>query len=244
MATGSQYWLTKHATSLSYANAVVAALELKRVLDSRTPFNYVQAVKTGSVLLVGEGNMSFSLSLARLSGSAAHNMTSTFLEVPLVQHALMRENAKKLRSLGVTIRAGIDATQLSTYFGRQKFKLIIFQFPNVGSRTPIYGRNPNHVLIRRFLGSAAQHLQPDGNVAITTVNSRHYDGAFDVDGAARRNGYAIPVAHPFQFSRFPGYIHVKTKDDGTSIASNDSECVTYIFSLERRADRKWLSVCR
>ncbi|TDH35148.1 DUF2431 domain-containing protein [Pseudohoeflea suaedae] len=241
MATATEYWHNEQAALQAYADTLSSALELKRVLDSRTPFNFVHAVRSGPALLVGEGNMSFSLSLAQMSGSAARSMTATVFKVPPVQDALMRQNAKKLISLGVTVRAGVDATRLSNWFGRQKFKLIVFQFPNVGSRIPIYGRNPNHVLIRRFLGSAANHLQPNGKVAITTLNSGHYDGAFDVDGAAARNSYEAPFAHPFKFSNFPGYIHVKTKDDGTSVASNDRECVTYIFSLKRNTNRKCLS---
>lgn len=66
-----------------------------------------------------------------------------------------------------------------------------------------------------FLKSAAGHLTGKGNVAITAVNSPHYDGAFDVDGAAERNDYEIPVAYPFFFSDYPGYSHVKTIDDGS-----------------------------
>jgi len=56
-----------------------------------------------------------------------------------------------------------------------------------------------------FLGSAAAHLLSSGKVAITVVNSSHYDGAFDMDRAAERSGFARPVAYPFQFSDYPGY---------------------------------------
>lgn len=62
-----------------------------------------------------------------------------------------------------------------------------------------------------FLGSAAAHLLSSGKVAITVVNSSHYDGAFDMDRAAERSGFARPVAYPFQFSDYPGYAHIKRK---------------------------------
>jgi hypothetical protein len=121
-----------------------------------------------------------------------------------------------------------------------KVVLIVFQFPNAGSRSPLYGRNPNHVLIRRFLRSASEQLRSGGKVAITAINSFHYDGAFDVDGAATRNEYEIPVAYPFYFSDYPGYTHVKTNDDGTSVATSENECVTYIFERKRRMAQKWI----
>lgn len=197
-------------------------------------------VKSGRVLLVGEGNLSFSLALARLAGTAASNMTSTTFQSINEHSETARKNALKLRSQSVNVMAGIDATNLSKWFGRAKFDLIVFQFPKVGSRSPLYGRNPNHVLVRRFLRSAAEHLSAGGEVAVTAVNSPHYDGALDVDGAATRNDYEIPVAYPFYFSDYPGYTHVKTKDDGTSVASSENECVTYVFERKTRAGRKWI----
>ena len=122
------------------------------------------------------------------------------------------------------------------------FDLIVFQFPNVGSREPVYGRNPNHVLVRRFLKSAKKHLTAEGQIAITVVNSSHYDGAFDMDGAAERNDYEIPVAHPFYFADYPGYSHVKTKEDGSSALEKGDEFVTYVFRQNSKAARKWGSL--
>lgn len=150
------------------------------------------------------------------------------------------KNANVLRRSGVVVMSGVDATNLSKWFGRSRFDLIVFQFPNVGSRNPLYGRNPNHVLVRRFLKSAAGHLTGKGNVAITAVNSPHYDGAFDVDGAAERNDYEIPVAYPFSFSDYPGYSHVKTKDDGSSAVGEGDEFVTCVFHQKKQAARKWM----
>jgi hypothetical protein len=82
---------------------------------------------------------------------------------------------------------------------RQQFDLFVFQFPNVGSRNPLYGRNTDHIPVRRFVRSATEYLTGKGNVAMSAVNSPHHDGACDVDGAAQRNLYEIPVAYPFYF---------------------------------------------
>ncbi|PRD45062.1 hypothetical protein C5748_02200 [Phyllobacterium phragmitis] len=161
-------------------------------------------------MLLGEGNLSFSVSLAQLAEQNV-DMVSTTFEKEVHYSETAAKNARFLRRRGIKVLSGVDATDLTKFFGPVRFDLIVFQFPNVGSREPLYGRNPNHVLVRRVLGSAGSHLSYKGQVAITVVNSPHYDGAFDMDSAAKRNGYEPPRAHPFKFSDYPGYTHVKRK---------------------------------
>lgn len=217
-----------------------SALALKRFLDVKTPFSFVEAAKAGPTLLVGEGNLSFSTALSGLIVSRASNITATTLQQDEAYSEEAKRNARTLQRRGAKAMGGVDATNLSDTFRRRTFDLIVFQFPNVGSREPVYGRNPNHVLIRRFLRSAKGHLTAQGQIAITVVNSSHYDGAFDMDGAAQRNNYQMPVAHPFYFADFPGYSHVKTKDDGISAFEKGDEFVTYVFRQNNEASRKWL----
>ena len=231
--------LEKSLADIAWRNLWLSALELKRALDEKAPFDFPAKVKSGRILLVGEGNLSFSLALARLDDMAAQNMTSTTFQSVAEYSETTIKNASALRRIGATVISGVDARNLSNWFGRSKFDSIVFQFPNVGSRNPLYGRNPNHVLIRRFLKSAAEHLAGNGIVAISVVNSPHYDGAFDVDGAAERNEYEIPVAYPFYFSDYPGYSHVKTKDDGSSAVGEGDEFVTYVFHKKKQVVRKW-----
>lgn len=238
MRLTDRYETEANSAELALERFWLAALELKRVLDRNKAFDFSGTVRSSRVLLVGEGNLSFSLALAGKVGKMARNMTSTTLERGTEHSPVASENAKALRSRGVAVIGGVDATNLSQSFDRAKFDLIVFQFPNVGSRTPLYGRNPNHVLVRRFLRSATWHLSLGGKVAITAINSPHYDGAFDVDDAADRNDYDIPVAYPFYFEDYPGYTHVKTKDDATGVAGASSECVTYVFEPKRRTGQK------
>jgi 25S rRNA (uracil2634-N3)-methyltransferase len=146
--------LDENLAELAWKSFWLSALELKRVLDEHAPFDFAAKVKSGRVLLVGEGNLSFSLALARLAGTPAGNMTSTTFQSANDYSEAVRKNALKLQNRGVNVMSGVDATKLSKWFGRAKFDLVVFQFPNIGSRLPLYGRNPNHVLVRRFLRSA------------------------------------------------------------------------------------------
>ena len=71
----------------------------------------------------------------------------------------------RLNKLGATVLHGVDARRLEERFPVTRFKLVVFQFPNVASRSPLHGRNPNHVLIRRFLRSARHMLASNGWVS-------------------------------------------------------------------------------
>ncbi|WP_313526801.1 class I SAM-dependent methyltransferase [Shinella sp.] len=219
----------------------LSAIALKHALDFRSPFDFKAAAKSGPTLLVGEGNFRFSVALSGLLGSATSNMTATIFQPTNEYSDITSQNARILRSRGVSTMAGVDATNLSQWFGRRRFDLIVFQFPNVGSRDARYGRNPNHILVRRFLKSAAAHLSGEGQVAITVVNSSHYDRAFDMDGAAERNDYVLPVAYPFHLSDYAGYSHVKTKVDGVGAVDESDEFITYVFRLKERNGRKWIT---
>lgn len=218
-----------------------ASLALKRALDSTSPFNFVNEVKRGSVLLVGEGNLTFSLSLSNLAAARSPDLICTTFEPEADYSEVTAANAARLRRKGIRVISNIDATSLTKWFARKSFDLIVFQFPNVGSRIPVRGRNPNHQLVRSFLKSAGEHQSAKGNVVITAVNSPHYDGAFDMSDAAARNNFEEPTAHPFYFSDYPGYIHTKTKEDGESALNKDDEFVTYVFRKKSRRSNRWIS---
>ena len=230
----------KFLADITWKRLWLSALELKRALDRKTLFDFSAKIETGRVLLVGEGNLSFSLALARMVGVATKNMTCTTYQQADEYSEMTCANASVLRRSGAMVMSGVDATNLSNWFGRSKFDLIVFQFPNVASRNPLYGRNPNHILVRRFLKSAAEQISGDGIVAVSAANSPHYAGAFDVDGAAERNEYEMPVAYPFYFSDYPGYSHAKTKDDGSSAVGEGDEFVTYVFHKKKQVARKWV----
>ena len=193
-------------------------------------FNFVDAVSRGRTLFVGEGNLSFSLALAKLSPNTAQRFVATTFEPAQRLSPTARQNANHLSTAGTKILYGIDATQLQTHFGATKFHAIIFNFPNVASRAPIYGRNPNHILTRKFLRSAAQQLKRDGIVSMTVVDSPFYDGAFNLPKAARFAGFREPEVYGFQRSRFPGYRHVNTLDDQSALAKHRGFS-TWVFRL-------------
>jgi hypothetical protein len=189
---------------------------------------FISQIQRGNTLFIGEGNLSFALSVAKTPGITTSDLVATTYEKTSDLSEEAQQNSKVLKQSGVYVLNGIDATKLDQYFFHQKFDTIVFQFPNAGSREPEYGRNPNFVLIRDFLKSAAICLTPNGKILITAVASSHYQGAFQFEEAAEKAGYSIVGSYAFDPASFPGYSHTNTNDDDSALEKHD-EFKTWAF---------------
>lgn len=201
--------------------------ELKELYQNK-PFNFGMAAGNGKVLFAGEGNLSFSLSLASSRRIAASRIVATTFEGSRQASRAAKENGAKLSTLGATVRYGVDAQRIKDTLGPEIFDLIVFQFPNVGSRNPKYRRNPNAILTRRFMASALGQLRANGKIAITVVDSSHYHGAFDLLGGAKFAGLEVRAIYPFKPSMFKGYTHERTLEDRSGL-SNHRTFKTWVF---------------
>jgi hypothetical protein len=205
-------------------------LALKETPTRSEPFDFISYLERGQTLLVGEGNLSFALSLALRMKAWRRNLVATTYEPERRLSEVTSANATRLRRLGVRVLHAIDATKLDAIFEHRRFGLIVFQFPNVASREPLHGRNPNYILVRRFLRSARSILLRNGRIAITAIDSPFYDGAFAMSEAAKWAAFSEPDVHPFKFSDHPSYSHANTLDDAESAITSKDKCQTYVFS--------------
>lgn len=208
--------IAKRALDDAFRNFVIT-------LESKSKgFDFVGATVAGPALLVGEGNLSFARALAGKAGRSATQILATTFERETELSSETRRNSAELRRMGLQVLHGVDATALDRPIWHRRFNLIAFQFPNIASRSPVYGRNPNHILMRRFLKSAAHCLAPRGNVAVTLVNTPFYLGAFNIPEAARVAHYRQPEVFPFRPGDFPGYAHVNTVAAGSALLRHRS----------------------
>ncbi|XP_031274874.1 heavy metal-associated isoprenylated plant protein 41-like [Pistacia vera] len=96
---------------------------------------------THQILLVGEGDFSFSLSLALSFGSAFNICTSSLDSYVIVvnEYKKAKSNLRTLEKLGAYILHVVDATKmkLHPHLRMRKFDRIIFNFPHAG----YHGRN-------------------------------------------------------------------------------------------------------
>ena len=199
----------------------------------KASFDFSRQVAAGATLLVGEGNLSFALSLAKLSTHHARNLFATTFEPATDVSNLAKCNASQLRSLRSCVEHNVDATKLTRSIGLKQFRLIIFQFPNVHSRDPIHGRNPNHVMMRRFLRSAKSGLLPGGMVVTSIVDSPYYLGAFNLPDAAAAAGFGEPEVYPFRPKDFAGYVHVNPDGPDSALVQYDLFS-TWVFRPKQR----------
>lgn len=220
--------------SLQYGHQPVQTDATGRIItpSARKTSFFISQIQQGKTLFVGEGNLSFALSIAKIPEINASSLIVTTYEKTFDLSEEAQQNSETLRQSGASVINEIDATKLDRYFPYQKFDTIIFQFPNAGSREPEYGRNPNYILIRDFLKSAASCLAPNGKILITAVYSPHYQGAFQFEEAAEKAGYNIRGSYPFDPESFPGYSHTNTNDDDSTLEKHD-EFKTWIFELKK-----------
>ncbi|PZP54808.1 MAG: hypothetical protein DI586_08805 [Micavibrio aeruginosavorus] len=193
---------------------------------------FISQIQLGKTLFVGEGNLSFALSIEKMPGITSSKITATTYEKTSDLSEEAQQNSEILKQSGASVLNGIDATKLEQYFPHLKFDTIVFQFPNAGSREPEYGRNPNYILIRNFLKSAASCLAPNGRILITAVDNPHYHGAFQFEEASEKTGYSILGSYPFDPESFPGYSHINTNDDDSALEKHN-EFKTWIFELKK-----------
>lgn len=203
---------------------------LRSLLYKSTGFDFIGQIAGGRTLLVGEGNLSFALSLAHSSRIVPFRLFATTFEVSSELSSEAIDNVHSLKARGVSVLHGVDATDLSNTFGSWLFDNILFQFPHVGYRGAEEGRNPNFILIRDFLISAFSQLCRNGQVLITAANTSHYRGAFQFEEAAETAGFQSPEVYLFDPSQFPGYEHTMAHQSGSALENHDTFS-TWVFRI-------------
>ncbi|XP_039026642.1 heavy metal-associated isoprenylated plant protein 41 [Hibiscus syriacus] len=133
------------------------------------------------ILLVGEGDFSFSLSLANAFASAS-NICATSLDSYDVLKRKYKNAASNLENLG-KLRAtllyvvNVSTMKFHTELANRKFDRIIFNFPHAG----FYGKEDNldmikmhKQLVQRFFWSAKRMLRVNGEIHVNHKTSYPY----------------------------------------------------------------------
>ena len=207
-------------------NAIFETKSVDKPKHSQT-FDFINTVSNDRTLFVGEDNFSFCLSVAKQLRNP-NNIIATTNEAQNEFLDLTKQNINSLHKFGIKIFCNTDATAIHKNFAGQTFQNIIFQFPHIGSREPLEGRNPNFILLRDFLKSAKPLLSYGGKVIVSIVDSPYYQGAFQIEEAGTEAKYKRYSIYKFNPLLFQNYIHTMTNEDESAISTND-DLITIVF---------------
>ncbi|VFQ91732.1 unnamed protein product [Cuscuta campestris] len=182
------------------------------------------------ILLVGEGDFSFSVSLAAAFGSSS-NMTATSLDSRTVlekQYEKAVYHIEELKRSGCKVMHDVDATNMSSHphLKGSTFDRIVFNFPYacVSEHDSRESRLCAHQsLVRAFLENAKKMIGQNGEIHITHRTDGEY-GAWRIKFIASQQGLEFVESVHFSAADYPGY----------TVKFHEFKSTTYKFRLLRR----------
>eukprot|EP00253_Pinus_taeda_P007844 PITA_07844 len=189
------------------------------------------------ILLVGEGDFSFSLALANAFGSA-ENMVPTSIdsrERVLSSYKTAHITLSKLESLGATILHRVDATKMEKHhiIGKRSFDRIVYNFPHAG----FYGQEKDKAVIKRhrhlmkdFFKNASTVLSTMGEIHVTHKSHPPYD-KWKLVKQAEKHRLLLKESVHFSIADYPGYVNRRGAGNHAGKPFLLGECRTHKFIL-------------
>ncbi|KAK2440877.1 ferredoxin-fold anticodon-binding domain protein [Trifolium repens] len=163
------------------------------------------------ILLVGEGDFSFSLSLAKAFSSATNIVASsldTYDDV-IKKYKFAKSNLDKLKKLGACIFHGVDATKLQfdSYLKMKRFDRIIFNFPHAGfvrKEDDLLMIKMHKDLVYGFFKNARQMLVANGEIHVNHKMKPPYTH-WNTEKLAEQSFLVLIECAKFKKKDYPGY---------------------------------------
>ncbi|KAI9209919.1 uncharacterized protein BJ171DRAFT_418261 [Polychytrium aggregatum] len=201
-----------------------------------------------SILLVGEGNLSFARALVEIVPRSL--LTATVFDsekIVMEKYPDAARNIKAVADSGGAVLFGIDATKLEGYrkLRNKRFDKIVFNFPHAGAGIKDQDRNIqiNQELLSSFFLSALPFLKSrttyqdpvDGEIHVTLKEGEPYE-SWRIKKLAQMTGL-LKCATSFEFvpQIYPGYAHRRTIGFQEGISKDHNEelqlkrCRTFVF---------------
>eukprot|EP01018_Ginkgo_biloba_P025483 Gb_17756 [translate_table: standard] len=184
------------------------------------------------ILLVGEGDFSFSSALANAFGCAC-NMVATSLdsEAKVIRlYKSARITLWNLKRRGAIVLHGVDATTMGITIGNL-FDRIVYNFPHAG----FCGKEDEEAVIEKhrrllkmFFKNAKTMLSGIGEIHVTHKEKSPYN-RWKLEEQAQKCGLVLKESVTFDLADYPGYIN--RRGDGLDIGNTFflGSCKTYKF---------------
>ncbi|XXG55265.1 hypothetical protein AAC387_Pa03g2969 [Persea americana] len=195
------------------------------------------------ILLVGEGDFSFSLCLANAFGSASNIVTTSLdnYDVVTKKYGQAKSNILNLLKMGATVLHGVDATKmkLHTDLSMRKFDQIIFNFPHAG----FHGKEDainlirlHRNLVQGFFRNANRMLRPNGEVHVSHKTSAPYD-RWNLEELASKCSLSLTECVNFEKADYPGYHNKRGDGAGCDKPFRLGECSTFKFRINTKKEK-------
>ncbi|KAJ3042263.1 hypothetical protein HDV00_007630 [Rhizophlyctis rosea] len=218
--------------------------------------------ESDTILLIGEGNFSFSHALSELLHGAATIVATAYdsEEVARTKYSDLDEHLTAISELGGEVLFNVDGTNLDACkpLRNRSFSKIVFNFPHVGAGIKDQDRNirTNQQLLLAFFNAAISKLSSasdpindhsgtpstDGEIHVTLKEGEPYD-SWDIRAQAKTTE-SLACVRSFEFvpTLYPEYEHRRTIGflDGVSSTQNEEIsrglCRTYVFQRKKAVD--------
>ncbi|XP_035523150.1 ferredoxin-fold anticodon-binding domain-containing protein 1 [Morone saxatilis] len=169
-----------------------------------------------SILLVGEGNFSYSASMSRLYSETETSITATCLQrqEEALRHEGAASNIQIIQDSGGTVVFGLDCRKLGECASLQGrvFDRVVFNFPHCGRKS---GVKKNRELLKNFFLSCVQVLAEDGEVHVSLCNGqggtpadnpkREWHNSWQVAAMAAEAQLVLTDVRPFEREKYQSY---------------------------------------
>ncbi|KAK7365002.1 hypothetical protein VNO80_13752 [Phaseolus coccineus] len=179
------------------------------------------------ILLVGEGDFSFSLCLARAFGTAK-NMVATSLDS---RASLRKKYGSALRNLRELEGLGCTILLEHPFLKHRHYDRIIFNFPHAGftyRETDDCQIQLHRRLVSGFLSNAKFMLNKGGEIHITHKTA-HPFSKWNIKRLAKRQNLLLVGEEEFYRDHYPGYTNKRGDGRNCDESFPIGECSTVMF---------------
>ncbi|KAL5077290.1 hypothetical protein RYX36_016274, partial [Vicia faba] len=188
------------------------------------------------ILLVGEGDFSFSLCLAKAFASA-NNIVASSLDthddvIKKYKHA--KSNIDELKKLGACILHGVDATKMKSHshLNRRSFDRVIFNFPHAG----FHGKREDNLslikmhqhLVCGFFKNTSSMIWANGEIHVNHKTTPPYTN-WNIEKLAEESFLKLMECSHFKKEDYPGYYNKRGDGNRCDKSFHLGRCSTFKF---------------
>lgn len=224
----------QHAKASSEKKAKASAGTRQQQQQNQDPIIPFDALDR--ILIIGDGDLSFSRSLVDTHGCAALLATTYDNEAELLEkYPQAQENKDAIEAEEQRVLHGVDATKLGQKEVKKQaggWERVVFNFPHVGGKSTDVNRQVRYnqgmlpslgavafllsqILIMgaemlvSFFKAVTPLLAPHGTVIVTLFEGEPYT-LWNIRDLARHSGLEVQRSFRFQAEAYPGYSHART----------------------------------